>query len=120
MYHSKYREKQRSIQIVGAVVLLIGMFISIKVSASDVNDYIIRNNVKPAGEELQLGRIYNQDSSKNGNINMNYDGGKPQMIVIHDIGVDGGSINGSIDYMVRTQDSAFVHEIGRASCRERV
>ncbi|MCJ1973627.1 glucosaminidase domain-containing protein [Lactococcus carnosus] len=85
------------------------MFISIKVSASDVNDYIIRNNVKPAGEELQLGRIYNQDSSKNGNINMNYDGGKPQMIVIHDIGVDGGSINGSIDYMVRTQDSAFVH-----------
>ena len=109
MYHSKYREKQRSIQIVGAVVLLIGMFISIKVSASDVNDYIIRNNVKPAGEELQLGRIYNQDSSKNGNINMNYDGGKPQMIVIHDIGVDGGSINGSIDYMVRTQDSAFVH-----------
>ncbi|MGX7049093.1 glucosaminidase domain-containing protein [Pseudolactococcus piscium] len=109
MNHSKHREKQRSIQIVGAIVLVIGMFISIKVSASDVNDYIIRNNIKPAAEELQLGRIYNQDSSKNGNINMNYDGGKPQMIVIHDIGVDGGNINGSIDYMVRTQDSAFVH-----------
>ena len=100
MYYNKYREKQRNIQIVVAIVLLIGMFISIKVSASAVNDYIINNNIKPANETLQLGRIYNQDPKKNGNLNMNYDDGKPKMIIIHEIGVDGGTINGSIDYMV--------------------
>ena len=109
MYDNKNRRKQGTIQIIGAIVMIMGMFISIRVSASDVNDYIIRNNIKPAGEELQLGRIYDQDPSKNGNINMDYDSGKPQMIVIHEVGVDGGTINGSIDYMVRTQDSAFVH-----------
>ncbi|MCJ1990606.1 glucosaminidase domain-containing protein [Lactococcus carnosus] len=109
MYYSNCREKQRNIQVVVAIVLLIGMFISIKVSASAVNDYIINNNIKPANETLQLGRIYNQDPKINGNLNMNYDDGKPKMIIIHEIGVDGGTINGSIDYMVRTQDSAFVH-----------
>lgn len=46
---------------------------------------------------------------------MDYVGGKPQMVIIHEVGVDGGSINGSIDYMVRTQDSAFVHSFVDAS-----
>ncbi|XOQ37014.1 MAG: Peptidoglycan amidohydrolase [Lactococcus sp.] len=78
-------------------------------AASAVNDYIIKNNVKPAGETLSLGRIYNQNPNINGGINMDYTDGKPKLVIIHEVGVDGGSINGSIDYMVRTQDSAFVH-----------
>ena len=30
-------------------------------AASAVNDYIIKNNVKPAGETLSLGKIYHQN-----------------------------------------------------------
>lgn len=89
--------------------VIFGVSLSSHASASAVNDYIINNNVKPASETLSLGRIYNQDINKNGGINMNFAGNKPKMVVIHEVGVDGGSINGSIDYMVRTQDSAFVH-----------
>ncbi len=92
-----------------AVFFLSSVVFYEKASASAVNDYIIKNNVKPAGEVLSLGRIYNQDPKKNGGKNMDYAGGKPKMVIIHEVGVDGGSINGSIDYMVRTQDSAFVH-----------
>lgn len=95
------------------IAALIGLFVSfastVKVSASAVNDYIVNNNIQPANETLSLGRIYNQDPNRNGGINMDFSGGKPKMIIIHEVGVDGGSINGSIDYMVRTQDSAFVH-----------
>ena len=78
-------------------------------AASAVNDYIIKNNVKPAGETLSLGKIYNQNPNKNGGIKMDFTGGKPKMVIIHEVGVDGGSINGSIDYMIKTQDLAFVH-----------
>ena len=98
-----------TIKLVGLIIVTIGMLTSISVSASAVNDYIINNKVKPADETLSLGRIYNQDSSKNGGIKMDYTDGKPKMVIIHEVGVDGGSINGSIDYMVRTQDNAFVH-----------
>lgn len=94
-----------------AVIAVSTCLLGIKAeAASAVNDYIIKNNVRPAGETLSLGRIYNQDPKKNGDINMDYIGGKPKMVIIHEVGVDGGSISGSIDYMVsRTQDSAFVH-----------
>ena len=98
-----------TIKLVGLIIVTIGMLTSISVSASAVNDYIINNKVKPVDETLSLGRIYNQDSSKNGGIKMDYTDGKPKMVIIHEVGVDGGSINGSIDYMVRTQDNAFVH-----------
>ncbi len=92
------------------VVVLFGISVSSSVSANAVNDYISKNNIQPASETLSLGRIYNQDPKKNGGFNMDFSGGKPRMVIIHDVGVDGGSINGSIDYMVgRTQDSAFVH-----------
>lgn len=95
-------------------LMIVAIFVSSVVfhenaSASAVNDYIIKNNLAPVTESLSLGRIYSQDANKNGGINMTYTGGKPKMVVIHEVGVDGGSINGSIDYMVRTQDSAFVH-----------
>ncbi|WP_172209954.1 GBS Bsp-like repeat-containing protein, partial [Lactococcus hodotermopsidis] len=86
-----------------------GVAVEVTQASSAVNDYIIKNKVTPASETLSLGKIYNQDSSKNGGINMDYVGGKPKMVIIHEVGVDGGSITGSIDYMVRTQDSAFVH-----------
>lgn len=93
-----------------AIVAVSTCLLGVKaVAASAVNDYIIKNNVTPAGETLSLGRIYNQNPNKNGGINMDYTDGKPKMVIIHEVGVDGGSINGSIDYMVRTQDSAFVH-----------
>ena len=98
-----------TIKLVGLIIVTIGMLTSISVSASAVNDYIINNKVKPVDETLSLGRIYNQDSSKNGGTKMDYTDGKPKMVIIHEVGVDGGSINGSIDYMVRTQDNAFVH-----------
>lgn len=97
------------IKLAGVIAVIIGMLVSLEVSASAVNDYIIKNKIKPAGETLSLGRIYNQDSNKNGGTNMSYTDGKPKMVIIHEVGVDGGSINGSIDYMVRTQDDAFVH-----------
>ena len=97
-------------KIFGMVVVLFGISVSSSVSASAVNDYISKNNIQPASETLSLGRIYNQDPKKNGGFNMDFSGGKPRMVIIHEVGVDGGSINGSIDYMVgRTQDSAFVH-----------
>ena len=93
-----------------AIVAVSTCLLGVKaVAASSVNEYIIKNNVTPAGETLSLGRIYNQNPNKNGGINMDYTDGKPKMVIIHEVGVDGGSINGSIDYMVRTQDSAFVH-----------
>ena len=98
-----------AIKMIGLIIVTFGTLMSFKVSASAVNNYIINNNVKPAGETLSLGRIYNQDPNRNGGTNMDYTGGKPKMVIIHEVGVDGGSINGSIDYMVRTQDSAFVH-----------
>ncbi|NBK97362.1 MAG: hypothetical protein EOM50_04995 [Erysipelotrichia bacterium] len=97
------------IKLVGILIVTFGVLTSFKVSASAVNDYIINNKVKPSGETLSLGRIYNQDPNRNGGTNMDYTGGKPKIMIIHEVGVDGGSINGSIDYMVRTQDSAFVH-----------
>ena len=105
----KKRNSIIMIKLAGVIAVIIGMLVSLEVSASAVNDYIIKNKIKPAGETLSLGRIYNQDSNKNGGTNMSYTDGKPKMVIIHEVGVDGGSINGSIDYMVRTQDDAFVH-----------
>lgn len=96
--------------ILSVIIVVSSCLLGTKVeAASAVNNYIINNNIKPVGEALSLGRIYNQNTNKNGGINMDYTGGKPRMVVIHEVGVDGGTINGSIDYMVRTQDSAFVH-----------
>ena len=95
--------------ILSAIIVVSSCLLGTKVeAASAVNNYIINNNIKPVGEALSLGRIYNQNTNKNGGINMDYTGGKPRMVIIHEVGVDGGTINGSIDYMVRTQDSAFV------------
>lgn len=96
--------------ILSVIIVVSSCLLGTKVeAASAVNNYIINNNIKPVGEALSLGRIYNQNTNKNGGINMDYTGGKPRMVIIHEVGVDGGTINGSIDYMVRTQDSAFVH-----------
>lgn len=93
-----------------AIIVVSSCLLGTKVeAASAVNNYIIKNNIKPVSETLSIGRIYNQNTNKNGGINMDYTGGKPRIVIIHEVGVDGGTINGSIDYMVRTQDSAFVH-----------
>ena len=50
-----------------AIVAVSTCLLGVKaVAASSVNDYIIKNNVTPAGETLSLGRIYNQNPNKNG------------------------------------------------------
>ena len=93
-----------------AVFFLSSVVFYEKASASAVNDYIIKNNVKPAGEVLSLGRIYNQDPKKNGGKNMDYAGGKPKMVIIHEVGVDGGSINVLLTtWLERRIQLLFIH-----------
>lgn len=77
-------------------------------AASNVNDYILNNNIKPIGEQINY-QISMQDSSKNGGINMNYVGNKPQLVIIHETANDNSTLDGEIAYMVRNQESAFVH-----------
>ncbi len=75
---------------------------------SAVNNYILNNNIAPAKEQINY-RINMQDASKNGGINMNFSNGKPQLVIIHDVGVENSKIDNEINYMVRNQTSAFVH-----------
>ena len=85
-------------------------FIGIKQvsAASLVNNYILNNKIAPAKEQVNY-RISMQDSSKNDGINMNFQDGKPKMVIIHDVGTEGSKIDNEITYMVNHQDSAFVH-----------
>lgn len=76
--------------------------------ASKVNDYILNNNIKPIGEQINY-QISMQDSSKNGGINMNYVGNKPQLVIIHETANDSSTLDNEISYMVRNQKNAFVH-----------
>ncbi|HCN55397.1 MAG TPA: 1,4-beta-N-acetylmuramidase [Leuconostoc citreum] len=92
------------------LVLSTTFFIGIeRVSASSaVNDYILKNNITPAREQVNY-RITMQNPANNGGINMNFKFGKPQMVIIHDVGVEFSTIDNEITYMVNHQDSAFVH-----------
>lgn len=85
-------------------------FIGIKhVSAvSSVNSYILKNGVVPASEQINY-RISMQDSVNNGGIKMDFKAGKPQLVIVHDVGVEGSKIDNEITYMVNHQEDAFVH-----------
>lgn len=62
-------------------------------AASKVNDSILNNNIKPIGETLSLGKIYLQNPSKNGGINMDFNDGKPKMVIIHETANDSSTLN---------------------------
>ena len=81
-------------------------------AASKVNDSILNNNIKPIGETLSLGKIYLQNPSKNGGINMDFNDGKPKMVIIHETANDSSTLNDEISYMINNQwidAPPFVH-----------
>ncbi|GFH40459.1 GBS Bsp-like repeat-containing protein [Lactococcus insecticola] len=97
-------------KIITVIIFQFALILTVMTAhASVVNQAIISQKIQPVQEKMQLGGIYSQNSAKNGGINMSYAAGKPQLVIIHDVGVDGGSIQNSISYMIRTQENAFVH-----------
>ena len=99
------KKKWILLAIVAVLTCLFGMKAE---AASKVNDYILNNNIKPIGEQINY-QISIQDSSKNGGINMNYVGNKPQLVIIHETANDSSTLDNEISYMVRNQENAFVH-----------
>ncbi|WP_349550913.1 GBS Bsp-like repeat-containing protein [Leuconostoc pseudomesenteroides] len=92
------------------IIFLASFYVGINHISADsaVNNYILNNNIAPEKEQINY-RINMQDASKNGGINMNFSNGKPQLVIIHDVGVENSTIDNEINYMVRNQTSAFVH-----------
>ncbi|WEV45416.1 GBS Bsp-like repeat-containing protein [Streptococcaceae bacterium ESL0687] len=85
------------------------IFLGVKSAyASAVNDYIKSNNLSPVGESVNL-QISMQDSNANGGIGMDYPGGKPYLVIIHEVATEGSTIDNEIAFMVRNQENAFVH-----------
>lgn len=90
-------------------LLFTSLFFSKEVfAASAVNDYIIRNGLKPVNETVDY-KIRMQDPKNNGGINMTFDAGKPTLVIIHEVANDSSTIDGEISYMVGNQENAFVH-----------
>ncbi|WP_233278924.1 N-acetylmuramoyl-L-alanine amidase, partial [Floricoccus tropicus] len=102
-------KNKNKISLIVFILSMASIFFSSEVSAaSAVNDYILKNKIKPASESVKL-QINMQDSKKNGGFSMEFDSGKPSLVIIHEVATEGSTVDNEITYMVRNQENAFVH-----------
>lgn len=95
------------VSLVTATLLSGAILSSHQAHANTINDYIKHGMTQKgwtaAKEENRIGGIKHKNNYNNGK-------GHPTMIINHDTANPNSNIDGEIAYMIRNQESAFVHE----------